>query len=677
MPEAWPDAEADENALLMDTFPVADGPNVLLASRAPPSLRKRVSAICVLILLLMPFAFMLWLALWVNESPTPEHPAVVQEDVVAAQDMFALDPKFDLGAGQHTRVYRWNVSSVPVSGEDRNHIVVNGRSPGPLIEANVHDRILVYVTNSLVSEGTSIHWHGLPLPLTPFYDGTPGIAQCPIPPGQTLLYNFTFGGWTGTTWWHGHMDMQHTDGLFGPLIVHAPDEVASQKYDTDHVLTLHDVYHTSAMTLLDDYLNSNPTETVPEPVPDRAAINGALGREGEYFEVRVRHGTTTRLRLLNAGTFAPLRVSVDAHVLTLIEADGTPLSPVRVRDVLLQPAQRYSVLIIPDPLVRQGGDEAFWIRVRVVEDGFAHDNPRLQRETLAILRYTSSPLTNTPPNAPLPTSASGPHPDTSKAEVNSWYALPQFDEWVLRPGDDVPPPAAARELSSSDANTAVEANTTAERDAAQNTTAIHSDNSARSPVSVYTLPFTFSIQRTNERNWRSFINGTAWEVPPLREAALVADTAGVSGLDAVFNEGTKVWPGDQLIASLRYGQIVDFVITNLDDGDHPFHLHGYAPWLLGKGRGRFKPAKESLNTQNPMRRDTFTVPKRGWAVVRILTDNSGYWPFHCHIAWHMAGGGLFQIAVSPPPGQALSPLPEDIVAQCAMWDSANSRNDSR
>jgi len=39
-------------------------------------------------------------------------------------------------------------------------LVANGQFPGPMIEANWGDWIEVAVTNDLVIEGTSIHWHG-------------------------------------------------------------------------------------------------------------------------------------------------------------------------------------------------------------------------------------------------------------------------------------------------------------------------------------------------------------------------------------------------------------------------------------------------------------------------------------------------------------------------------------
>ncbi|KAJ7438384.1 multi-copper oxidase [Mycena galericulata] len=683
------DAADDEQALLLD----ADAPHPPPRRPGPrPARPRRAAALTTLLLLTLPFLSLLYLSALVNPTPHPEHPSpptasLVQENA----DTFALDPKFDLAEPPRTRVYRWTVSTLPVArgGETWSRVVVNGRSPGPIIQANVHDRILVYVTNNLTDEGTSIHWHGLPQPDTPFYDGAPGISQCPIPPGQTLLYNFTFGGWSGTTWWHGHTGMQHTDGLFGPLVVHAPDErglfsstpslpsssAASSSstspgsvsasgdtpsaderdsdpadrqsdannyaYDSEHVLTLTDVYYGSAAGMLPAYLTSNPHETTPEPVPDAAAINGRGGGgdagtdgDGGYVEVRVRRGRSTLLRLIHAGTFAPLRVSVDRHALTVLTADGTPVVPVKVRDVVLRAAQRVGVLVTAG---EDGEEEEFWIRVRMEEGVFAYSNPRMQPEARAVLRYTASSSSKSNSDSdlnplPLPTTTPGPPPHAADADV-AWDALPQFDEWNLRPLLPRAPPT-------SDFDTP-----------------------------TLSLPFKFSIQRTHQQNWRSFVNDTSWEVPPEGEAALVADVAGVfrSAGEGV-EEGSRRWPGDQLIATFAHGRTVDVVITNLDDGEHPFHLHGYTPWLLGKGRGRYKPITAKLELSNPMRRDTFTVPARGWAVVRIVTENAGYWAFHCHIAWHMAGGGLFQLAVAPAPGEAaVMALPQDIVEQCKMW----------
>ncbi|KAK6974515.1 multicopper oxidase [Favolaschia claudopus] len=700
MPEPWPNAGADdEQALLMGNLDGGtSGPAAPSAPdrwEARPSRRKRFSAIFALMLVVTPFLFLLWMTSWVV------YPYSNSATITTVHDSFVLDSQFDRHAPPTIRVYYWTVSAVRMSSEsggNRTRVVVNGRSPGPVIEANAHDRIHVYVTNGLKDQGTSIHWHGLPLPGTPFYDGAAGISQCPIPPGQTLLYNFTVGDWTGTTWWHGHTGMQHTDGLYGPIIIHSPQEhnAAQTNYTAEHVLTFADILDTPADELLPTYLSSHDMETVPEPVPDRVAINGLGGgphhddktrrlaadsatpiyaartpqethgvednpgypntntssdsqRENKYFEIQAEQGTTTRLRLIHAGTFAPLRISVDHHTLTLIEADGSRVDPVKVRDLVLQPAQRYSVLIARERGDAEDGVDAFWVRAVMVEDKFAYENPTRHPEARAILRYTASPASTSTSTSTtsttLPTTLSGPY-RTVEAE---WYALPHFDEWALKPPSLEPPYPL---LPNNNTN---------------------NNNNAHTII-----PFIFSIQRTHELNWRSFINGTSWEVPASGEASGVGDLVGVynysrggggGGGGGVGREaGVKVWPGDQLVATLQYNQTVDFIITNLDDGDHPFHLHGYAPWILGSGRGRYKPATANLDLKTPLRRDTFTVPSRGWAVVRIVADNPGYWAFHCHIVWHMMGGGLFQLAIPPAPDGAVTlTLPDAIVEQCRSW----------
>ena len=52
---------------------------------------------------------------------------------------------------------------------------------------------------------------------------------------------------------------------------------------------------------------------------------------------------------------------------------------------------------------------------------------------------------------------------------------------------------------------------------------------------------------------------------------------------------------------------------------HPFHLHGHHFWVLGSGDGPYNTtAASTFNLVNPMFRDTQTVPKGGWAVLRFV-----------------------------------------------------------
>src|SRR4030095_3092887 len=77
----------------------------------------------------------------------------------------------------------------------------NGRVPGPTLDVHEGDRVIVHFRNQL-AETTTIHWHGLPLPVTadasPFY---------PVAPGRQYDYIFTVPkGSAGTYWYHPHPD---------------------------------------------------------------------------------------------------------------------------------------------------------------------------------------------------------------------------------------------------------------------------------------------------------------------------------------------------------------------------------------------------------------------------------------------------------------------------------------
>jgi len=66
---------------------------------------------------------------------------------------------------------------------------------------------------------------------------------------------------------------RYTDGLVGPLIIHAPEEAeVQQSYDFDQVVLIQDWYHDLSAALLPDYLSSGNENA--EPVPDSGLIQG-------------------------------------------------------------------------------------------------------------------------------------------------------------------------------------------------------------------------------------------------------------------------------------------------------------------------------------------------------------------------------------------------------------------
>ncbi len=97
-------------------------------------------------------------------------------------------------------------------------VLVNGQSPGPLVEANTGDTVRVRVNNRMADWSTAIHWHGIDQRGSPWMDGVAGVSQCGIPPGRSFTYEFRVAGQRGTFWWHAHLSVQYSDGAYGPIV---------------------------------------------------------------------------------------------------------------------------------------------------------------------------------------------------------------------------------------------------------------------------------------------------------------------------------------------------------------------------------------------------------------------------------------------------------------------------
>ncbi|GBP81797.1 Laccase-1 [Eumeta japonica] len=137
----------------------------------------------------------------------------------------------------------FRLDCIPGDGTNRAVTVVNRKMPGPSVEVCQHDRVIVDVENSLMTEGTTVHWHGQHQRGTPYMDGTPYITQCPILPETTFRYQFN-ATQAGTHFWHSHSGMQRADGAAGAMIVRKPasTEPHGELYDFDS--RVQSMYHT-------------------------------------------------------------------------------------------------------------------------------------------------------------------------------------------------------------------------------------------------------------------------------------------------------------------------------------------------------------------------------------------------------------------------------------------------
>lgn len=202
-----------------------------------------------------------------NSSLLPS-PFEAEEDAIddySQESMLGirLNPEEHRPRPPTTIVHYWNITSGYRSPDGARKLVylINEEFPGPTIECRSGDRMVIHVTNSLESEGVSIHWHGLEMRSANKMDGAVGFTQCPISPGTFFTYDFTVGDdQAGTFWWHAHSQVQRGDGMFGGLVVHKPiaidDEKETYDYEEDVLVMVGDWYHRSAQQVLSWYTST-------------------------------------------------------------------------------------------------------------------------------------------------------------------------------------------------------------------------------------------------------------------------------------------------------------------------------------------------------------------------------------------------------------------------------------
>lgn len=241
------------------------------------------------------------------------------------------------------------------------------------IRAKVGDLIEATFINNLASANT-LHWHGIALRND--MDGVHDLTQGPVQPGGQFTYRFTAPD-AGTYWFHPHMGLELDRGLYAPLIVEDPNDPV--------------VFDVDATLMLDDWLDGygRTQEQVLAELQSSGGHSGHMGAMGamgsggmgsngggmgsggmgsmmgglngdvayplhlingrapsERATIDAKPGQKVRLRLINAGSDTAYRVAVGGHRMTVTHADGFPVTPVEVDNVVLGMGERYDVIVV-------------------------------------------------------------------------------------------------------------------------------------------------------------------------------------------------------------------------------------------------------------------------------------------------------------------------------------------
>lgn len=381
-----------------------------------------------------------------------------------------------------------------------------------------------------------------------------------------------------------------------------------------------DWYHDASDGLLRQTLSPGSEAS---PIPNGALINGQNKVDCSLHPNRkcdsstallptldVAPGKRHRLRIINVGGFAWFEVSIDKHLdLPVTEVDGVTVEPASDSAVLVGPGQRYSIILNADRL--DTSNHLYWFRARMLNHCFAENvlPDKGVATATAILRYRSTLAA---------TGSIGQH-ELPKTEADSG----KFTVVCKDPAPGTYHPLPAQ----------------------------------RAPeYAHHSWYLRVNLEIGDWRLERGFLNKSTLR-PQLQSPTLHRVVDGLAAGDKSFEvEGVNDVAFDakhEFVISSSGAEVVDVILQNFDEGNHPFHLHGMQMFILAAGHGYF-PGYEALGLRpegkglldvsdesvvlNPLRRDVTTVEGFGWTLVRFVADNPGVWLFHCHMIWHAEAG---------------------------------------
>ncbi|XP_030755871.1 laccase-2-like [Sitophilus oryzae] len=549
---------------------------------------------------------------------------------------------------------------IPGDGHSRAIVVINRQMPGPAIEVCQNDLIVVDVENHLMSESTTIHWHGQHQLGSPYMDGVPFVTQCPILPKTTFRYSFK-AQQAGTHLWHSHIGMQRVDGCFGPIIVRIPAETnpVKQFYDYDleeHVMTLIDW---EQVTATEKFLYHH--HSIGDNKPSTLLVNG-FGRHKLFGEAAenetyytplarftVKQGFRYRFRIINAGYLnCPIEVSVDNHTLNVISTDGFNVAPVEAESLVTYAGERFDFGINADQ-----EKKLYWIRFRGLMDC---DERFTKAHQVAVLEYEGY-------------DDRGNDSTTANSELN--YV--EFFNGERLPGGNPDYDNSARSGKQINSlNKGTESNNTkhvsmpelSSLDSWDSRLKVDPDVQIYLAYDFYTIDNKYFHREGYEFNnvtsslnqlLTPQINHISMEIPSF---SLLSQREEIPKNMFCNNDTIK----DQDCANshcecphgyqIPLNAVVELVIIDEGfayDANHPLHLHGYAFRVVAMERlGRNVTVDEvkkrdsdgyiKRNLINAPIKDTVNVPDGGYTIVRFKADNPGYWIFHCHIEFHAEVG---------------------------------------
>ncbi|KAL0111429.1 hypothetical protein PUN28_012968 [Cardiocondyla obscurior] len=502
--------------------------------------------------------------------------------------------------------------------QEKSLLAINGKSPGPAIQVCLGDAIEVFIYNKLESDEVAFHWHGIRQKNSNYMDGVSMITQCPILPFSGFRYKI-YPESTGTYFYHAHSVSQQGDGLYGSLTVRGPRDK-----DLSWERTL--ILSSRPPTPLTRHASLYP------PTPGELLVNG----QARQALVRVKYGFRYLLRLVNANAYdCPILLSTHGHSLQILAADSNPVQSMTGTNVVLFPGERLDAILIADQTIGK----------YVLDLQGLRECRSLRQE--AYIFYEDAALNSHAIRTPdagnfneqsLKIAESGHHcHKISKNVICSLdlksSKLPQLkekaDETIYVPFDANTFSFFTDEMT---------------------------DNSYNFYISKY-YPAYLSLKNGALRIPQ--INGMSFKYPPSPILSQPENTLekSVCSLDKRSSECTDTPLFCECLQLLQISpqKTIEIILINEGFGgnaSYTFHLHGYNASIIGRDSFEQPLTKNKIismdlngkirrNFINPVRKDTFVVPNKGYIILRFYTDNLGYW------LWEVRSTALYPPLLGP------------------------------
>ena len=460
-------------------------------------------------------------------------------------------------------------------------------------------------------EPTSVHWHGLNQPGTPYYDGVVTVSHCPIVPGGNLTYRFRADEY-GTSWWHAHYSAQYSSGVVGPIVVYGPNDA---DYDVDvYPIMVSDWFHDTYVDIVNLVMAPSTTGKAFRPFSDSNLVagagqypcsnvtNGAPCSVVPYASWEFQPGKTYRLRFINSGASAFESISIDGHTFTVIANDFVPVQPYQTTSITIGVAQRTDVLVTANQ-----APGSYWLRAFNQPACGESNGP----DGRGIIYYTGSD----PSVAPTST-AGAPGPVNPHCQNDALSTtVPQYA------------------IAAADADT--------------------------------TITITIAGQPDASGVFRWTMNGVSYE-GDLSNPILPQALAGTTNFPAQYNVINT--------GAVKTVRIIIINTTPAPHHMH-MHGHDFQVLAEGFGTwdGTIVNPSNPQRRDVQMLRKGAPPENPSYIVIQYTQDNPGVWFLHCHLVWHLSAG-MVVVLLEHPEEYSKIQIPDTVTQTCPVynaWFAAN------